>query len=437
MNLFTHADSFSTSTPLAASLRPKTLADFLGQKKFLKTYTPLIQSMKRGQLASLILWGPPGCGKTSFVKALVQELPKIHLIEENATDLGAKRLREIGEQGKYTRITQNQSTLVFVDEIHRLNRAQQDVLLPFVEAGDVYLIGATTENPSYELNSALMSRCRLIVFDPLDERALEDLIERAERHYELTQPLFTPELKDEIVMWTSGDGRSLLNLIEDVLVHVRENQMELPLSSQQFKDLNINKALSYDKDKDTHYDCISAFIKSVRGSDPDAAVYYLARMLEGGEDPKFISRRLMILASEDIGNGDPNGLNLAVSCDQAVRTMGMPEARIPLAQTTIYLACAPKSNTAYTAINQAIEFVKATGNLQVPLALRSSNTALMKKLGYGKGYKYSHDGERGFLAQTFLPDAAKEEKFYEPGERGFEKRMRDFLEWARKGDPST
>lgn len=435
MDLFSQSPASTSSAPLAARLRPATLSDFLGQKKFLKTYSPLIQSMKKGQLASLILWGPPGCGKTSFVKALVQELPKVHFIEENATDLGAKRLREIGEQGKYARITQGQPTLVFVDEIHRLNRSQQDVLLPFVEAGDIYLIGATTENPSYELNSALMSRCRLVVFDPLDDMALMNLLERAQRHYQLEEPLFTPDLQEEIIRWTSGDGRSLLNLIEDVLVHVRENQLVLPMTSQQFKELNISKALSYDKDKDTHYDCISAFIKSVRGSDPDAAIYYLARMLEGGEDPKFISRRLMILASEDIGNADPNGLNLAVSCDQAVRTMGMPEARIPLAQTTVYLASAPKSNTSYNAINAAIEYVKATGNLQVPLALRSSSTSLMKKLGYGKGYKYSHEGERGYLSQTFLPEEAKDEKFYEPGERGFEKRMRDYLEWVKKGDP--
>ncbi|MCC6137241.1 MAG: replication-associated recombination protein A, partial [Bdellovibrionaceae bacterium] len=374
-----------TNAPLAARLRPSTLSDFLGQKKFFKTYSALIQSMKKGQFASLILWGPPGCGKTSFVKALVAELPKVLVIEENATDLGAKRLREIGEQGKYTRITQNQTTIVFVDEIHRLNRGQQDVLLPYVEAGDVYLIGATTENPSYELNSALMSRCRLIIFDPLDESALVSLIERAQKHHELSQALFEPKLQEEIIRWSSGDGRSLLNLIEDVMVHVKETQLSLPLTSEVFKELHINKALSYDKDKDAHYDCISAFIKSVRGSDPDAAVYYLARMLEGGEDPKFISRRLMILASEDIGNADPNALNLAVSCDQAVRTMGMPEARIPLSQVSIYLACAPKSNTSYVAINEAMAFVKATGNLPVPLSLRSAQTALTKSIGYGKG----------------------------------------------------
>lgn len=432
MELF--EQSSTTSAPLAARLRPSTLTDFLGQKKFFKTYSALIQSMKKGQFASLILWGPPGCGKTSFVKALIAELPKVLVIEENATDLGAKRLREIGEQGKYTRITQNQTTIVFVDEIHRLNRSQQDVLLPYVEAGDIYLIGATTENPSYELNSALMSRCRLIVFDPLDEQALNSLIERAQKHHELSLPLFESQLQEEIVRWSSGDGRALLNLIEDVMVHVQETHLTLPLSPEVFKDLHINKALSYDKDKDAHYDCISAFIKSVRGSDPDAAVYYLARMLEGGEDPKFISRRLMILASEDIGNADPNALNLATSCDQAVRTMGMPEARIPLAQVTIYLACAPKSNSSYVAINEAMAYVKSTGNLPVPLSLRSAQTALTKSIGYGKGYKYSHDGERGYRAQTFLPEAAQSKKFYEPNERGFEKRMRDYLEWVKKGD---
>lgn len=432
MDLFQQAETQSTNMPLAATLRPKTLADFLGQKKFFKTYSALIQSMKKGQFASLILWGPPGCGKTSFVKALVKELPKTQIIEENAIDLGAKRLREIGELGKYNRITQNQATLVFVDEIHRLNRSQQDVLLPFVEAGDIYLIGATTENPSYELNSALMSRCRLIVFDPLEEAAMTALIERAQAHHALAGPLFESSLQTDIIRWSSGDGRALLNLVEDVLVHVRENNLPLPITTDIFKDLNVHKSLSYDKDKDAHYDCISAFIKSVRGSDPDAAIYYLARMLEGGEDPKFISRRLMVLASEDIGNGDPNGLNLAVSCDQAVRTLGMPEARIPLAQTVVYLACAPKSNASYVAINEAIEYVKSTGNLPVPLSLRSSKTNLMKNIGYGKGYKYSHDGDRGYQEQTFLPEAAKDKKFYEPGERGFEKRMKDYLDWMQK-----
>lgn len=432
MDLFATANQ--QKAPLAARLRPAKLTDFLGQKKFLKTYSSLIQSMKRGQFASLILWGPPGCGKTSFVKALLQDLPQVQYIEENAIDLGTKRLREIGEQGKYARIAQNQTTVVFVDEIHRLNRSQQDVLLPYVETGDIYLLGATTENPSYELNSALMSRCRLVVFDPLDESALQELIERAQKHYQLSHSLFSPELQTEIIRWCVGDGRSLLNLIEDVLVHVQEGSLSLPLTAEVFKDLHVHKALSYDKNKDAHYDCISAFIKSVRGSDPDAAVYYLARMLEGGEDPKFISRRLMILASEDIGNADPNALNLAASCDQAVRTLGMPEARIPLSQVTVYLSCAPKSNSSYVAINEAIAYVKATGSLAVPLSLRSAQTALTKSIGYGKDYKYSHDGERGYKAQTFLPDDAKEKIFYEPNERGFEKRMRDYLDWVKKGD---
>ena len=432
MQLFETADH--SLVPLAARLRPASLDVFLGQEKFLKTYAPLIESMKKGHLTSLILWGPPGCGKTSFVKALVNELENINYIEENAIDLGAKRLREIGEQGKYQRITQKKPTLVFIDEIHRLNRGQQDVLLPSLEAGDVYLLGATTENPSYELNSALMSRCRLIVFEPLEKSALSQLLQKAQKYHHLTEPLFESDLEQEILLWCAGDGRALLNLVEDVMVHVSQEKISLPIPAEIFKNLHIHKALSYDKNKDEHYDCISAFIKSIRGSDPDAAIYYLARMIEGGEDPQFISRRLMILASEDIGNADPNALTLAVSCDQAVRTLGWPEARIPLAQIVVYLSCAPKSNSSYLAIDQAIAYVKSTGSLPVPLALRSARTALMKTLGYGQGYKYSHDGERGYKAQNFLPEKAREQRFFHIGERGFEKRMRDYLEWARKGD---
>lgn len=432
MELFEHADQ--SLVPLAARLRPESLAVFLGQEKFLKTYAPLIESMKKGHLTSLVLWGPPGCGKTSFVKALVNDLPHLNYIEENAIDLGAKRLREIGEQGKYQKITQKQPTLVFIDEIHRLNRGQQDVLLPFLEAGDLYLLGATTENPSYELNSALMSRCRLIVFEPLDPRALEQLLVKAQKYHNLATSLFDKDLEQEILRWCSGDGRALLNLVEDVMIHVSEDKIALPISAEIFKSLHIHKALSYDKNKDAHYDCISAFIKSIRGSDPDAAIYYLARMIEGGEDPQFISRRLMILASEDVGNADPNAITLAVSCDQAVRALGWPEARIPLAQITVYLACAPKSNSSYMAINGALDYVKATGNLPVPLALRSAQNSLMKSIGYGKGYKYSHDGERGYKAQIFLPEQAQDKKFFQLGERGFEKRMRDYLDWVKKGD---
>ncbi|MCB9072976.1 MAG: replication-associated recombination protein A [Bdellovibrionaceae bacterium] len=430
MDLFQQNDS--KLAPLAASLRPRSLKEFLGQKKFFKTYSALISSMKKGQFASLVLWGPPGCGKTSFVKSLVAEFSDINFIEENAIDLGAKRLREIGEQGRYLRMAQQKPTLVFIDEIHRLNRSQQDVLLPFVESGDIYLIGATTENPSYELNSALMSRCRLIVFEPLDTTSMEELLLRAVAFHEMKEPLLTGDLQSELIAMSSGDGRTLLNLIEDIITHVRENQTPLPLDAATFRELNLVRALSYDKDKDVHYDCISAFIKSVRGSDPDAAIYYLARMLEGGEDPKFITRRLMILASEDIGNADPNALNLAVSCDHVVRNIGMPEARIPLAQVTVYLASAPKTNSSYIAIDKAIDYVRSTGNLPVPLALRSAKTSLMKSLGYGKGYKYSQDGERGWVAQTFLPDEAKNEKFFEPSERGFEKRMREYLQWVKK-----
>jgi putative ATPase len=434
MDLFSVQEQINAkTTPLAAQLRPKNLDEFLGQEKFFSKYSSLLKKFQQGHLLSLILWGPPGCGKTSFVKALTSQLKGVHVIEENAIDLGAKKMKEIGESARYLRRTQNQQTLLFIDEIHRLTRSQQDVLLPYVEAGDLVLIGATTENPSYELNSALMSRSRLIVFEALPEKAMLALIEKAFTSENLSvAELMTDGFLQKLVLAAGGDGRKLLNSIEEIFLLRGSQTVEFPLQETDFEKLNFHQGVRYDKDRDEHYDTISAFIKSLRGSDPDAAIYYLARMLEGGEDPVFIARRLVILASEDIGNADPQALTLAVSAFKAVEVIGLPEARINLAQAVTYLASAPKSNRSYLAINKAQEIVRQSGALPIPLALRSAQTKLAKNIGYGKDYHYAHEGAKGWVPQEFLPTELKNEKFYEPSERGFEKRIKEFLEWLKK-----
>jgi putative ATPase len=432
MDLFTQVHAESSSAPLAEKLRPQSLKAFLGQEHILAKYSSILKQFQEGHWISLLLWGPPGCGKTSFVKALLPYFSKVGYVEENAIDLGSKKLKEIGETARYKKTVENVPTVLFIDEIHRLNRGQQDVLLPFVERGDVVLMGATTENPSYELNSALLSRCRVLVFQPLEEKSLFTLLQRGCEYLSLQSgDLFVPEVEADLIRSCSGDGRKLLNTLEEIYLYYLENKESFPLSTKAFQELNFVQSLRYDKDRDEHYDTISAFIKSVRGSDPDAAIYYMARMLEAGEDPVFIARRLVILASEDIGNADPQALTISVSALQAVELVGMPEARINLAQAVTYLSSAPKSNAAYLAINKAMDVVKQTGNLPIPKALRSAQTALAKKEGYGKDYKYSHDGAKGWQSQTFLPDKIKDQKFYEPTERGFEKRISEYLKWMK------
>ncbi len=421
-----------SNAPLAAQLRPQNLSAFLGQKKFFHKYGPLLKKFKEGHLLSLILWGPPGCGKTSFVKALTQELTQIEVLEENATDLGAKKMRELGESAKYLKQTQRRQTLLFIDEIHRLTRSQQDVLLPFVENGDLILIGATTENPSYEVNAALLSRCRLVVFESLDEAALNALIQKACEHYKTSaEQVMSAEFRKKLLLSVAGDGRRLLNALEEIFLLHSADAEQFPLQEADFEKFNFTQGIRYDKDRDEHYDTISAFIKSIRGSDPDAAVYYLARMIEGGEDPLFIARRLVILASEDIGNADPQALTLAIAGFKAVEVIGMPEARINLAQVVTYLASSPKSNRSYKAINDAMDVVRKQGNLPIPLALRSSQTSTSKSLGYGKDYEYSHEGPKGWIDQPFLPEVLQGKRFYEPSERGFEKRIREYLAWLK------
>jgi putative ATPase len=442
MDLFGHANQGDNEgQPLAERLRPRTLEDMLGQPKILGKSSPWRKLIDSGELPSLLLWGPPGTGKTTFALLLAQKVDA-EFIMVNAVETGAKALRELGDAGRRRRLEYRRRTLVFVDEIHRLNKGQQDVLLPSVEKGDITLVGATTENPSYEINSALLSRCRILVFDRLGPDEILKLFERACAVYDLKPvDVLDPVALDQMIEFADGDGRRAINFVETILNLFRASvsaggeadpsSVKWPLSPEGLRRVLEAPGVRYDKTADEHYDIISAFIKSVRGSDPDAAVYYLARMIKGGEDPVFIARRLVILASEDVGNADPRALTVAISGLQAVELVGWPEAAISLAQVTTYLASAPKSNRSYAALNAATALVEKTGTVPIPLSLRSAKTAAMKGLGYGKGYKYSHEGEKGYQPQRFLPEELGDIKLYEPSDRGFEKNIRQYLEWMK------
>jgi putative ATPase len=435
MELFAHGKESHEGTPLAERLRPQSLSDVLGQKEILSLTSPLRKMIEADRIPSLLLWGPPGCGKTSMAMALAKQT-KHQFISVNAVDTGAKDLKEIGESAKLRRFQFNEGTVLFVDEIHRLNKAQQDVLLPFVEKGDFVLIGATTENPSFRINSALLSRCRTVVFKSLSEEALNSLLERAFRERTVDNSLLSEEAKSFLISQAGGDGRRLINLAEQVLDFVRLENRTNPILKDELPEIFGASLQYYDRKGDAHYDTISAFIKSIRGSDPDAALYYLARMLEGGEDPLFIARRLTILASEDVGNADPRALPLAISGMQAVELIGIPEAAINLAQVVTYLASAPKSNRSYIGLKKAQEEVRKSGTLPIPLSVRNAPTKLMKSLGYGEDYNYAHEGERGWMPQQFLPDQIKDKKFYEPSDRGFEKTLKTYLDWLKGKKPN-
>lgn len=431
MDLFETMSQASPLQPLAERLRPRRIEDFIGQQAVFKALKPFLTHPEN--LPSLILWGPPGCGKTTLAR-LLAERSGARFVNLNAVETGAKEIRELGERAHYNRLQGQDQTLVFIDEIHRLNRAQQDVLLPFTEAGDFILIGATTENPSYELNSALLSRARVVVLQRLTDDDLKAIFVRGCQDLAIDAPVaFENDGREALFTYADGDARKLLAALDMLAAHVRV--ASAPLTAEDVASILQAPSLRYDKKSDEHYDCASAFIKSIRGSDPNAAVYYLARMLAGGEDPVFIARRLVILASEDVGNADPRALSLAVSGLQAVELVGMPEAAISLSQVVTYLSCAPKSNASYVAINEAKALVERTGTLPVPLALRSSRTRLNKDMGYGEGYKYAHEGETGWQPMTFLPDPIKDNEFYRPLDRGFEKTMRQYLDWMKGRRP--
>jgi len=418
--------------PLADRIRPKNLNEYIGQKHIIGKDSALLNAIKQNLLPSLILWGPPGVGKTSLALIIATELKRpFYMI--SAINSGVKDIREVIEKASDTNIFNQDKPVLFIDEIHRFNKSQQDSLLSAVEKGTITLIGATTENPSFEVIPALLSRCQVYVLKSLEEEDLVSLIQHAIKDdLVLSQKQIELKEHEALIRLSGGDARKLLNALEITVNSTQEKKIVIT-NELVLKIVQQNLAL-YDKNGEQHYDIISAFIKSIRGSDPNAAVYYLARMLKGGEDPLFIARRLLILASEDIGNANPNALLLANNCFTAVNVIGMPEARIILSQCVTYLACCNKSNASYLAINDAFNLVDKTGDLAVPLQLRNSPTKLMKQLDYGTDYKYAHDYENNFTEQEFLPDNIKGTKIYEPGNNDRETEQRKYLKklWKEK-----
>ncbi|MEB2786461.1 replication-associated recombination protein A [Algoriphagus persicinus] len=415
------------NTPLAERMRPTRLEDLIGQEHLSAPNSFLFKAIKSGNVPSLILWGPPGVGKTTIANIIANEI-KAPFYTLSAISSGVKDIREVIEKAKF-----QQGVVLFIDEIHRFNKSQQDALLGAVEKGVIRLIGATTENPSFEVNAALLSRCQVFTLNSLGKAELEAMVHQAlEKDVELKKIEVIIEENDALLRISGGDGRKLLNLLEIVIDGINENPSVI--TDEKVMQIAQQKVALYDKSGEQHYDIISAFIKSIRGSDPNAAVYWLARMIEGGEDVKFIARRLVILASEDIGNANPNALLLATNCFEAVKIIGYPESRIILSQCVTYLSSSPKSNAAYMAINQAQALVREKGDLSVPLNLRNAPTKLMKDLNYGKSYKYSHDFPGNFVGQEFLPDEIKGLKLYDPGENARENELRKYLssKWQGK-----
>lgn len=418
---------FSEKAPLAERMRPQRLDDLIGQEHLVGPDGVIRKAIRAGNVPSMILWGPPGVGKTTIANIIAHEVKKT-FYTLSAVSSGVKEVREVIEKAR-----RSSRAILFIDEIHRFNKAQQDALLGAVEKGTITLIGATTENPSFEVNSALLSRCQVYTLNPLSEENLLDLVQAAlTRDEVLSKRDITLREHQALLSLSGGDARKLLNLVELIAETFPEGPIEI--TDDLVMDVAQRRIAVYDKSGEQHYDIISAFIKSIRGSDPNAAVYYLARMVEGGEDVKFIARRMVILASEDIGNANPTALVMATNTFQAVNLIGYPEARIILAQCAIYLASSAKSNASYMAIEGALRTVRETGDLPVPLAIRNAPTKLMKDLGYGSNYRYAHDYEGNFTDMEFLPEALVGTKFFEPGNNPREEELRRYLRalWKEK-----
>jgi len=418
---------FQAKPPLAERMRPSRLEDLVGQEHLTGTNGIIRKAIQAGSIPSMILWGPPGVGKTTIANIIAHEVKK-PFYTLSAVSAGVKDVREVIEKARLSG-----KSILFIDEIHRFNKSQQDALLGAVEKGTITLIGATTENPSFEVNSALLSRCQVYTLNSLGEKDLIRLVRQAvEQDDELKRRQI--ELKEHAALFqlSGGDARKVLNLLELVVESAGEGAALI--TDEVVTNTAQKKIAVYDKSGEQHYDIISAFIKSIRGSDPNAAVYYLARMVEGGEDVKFIARRMVILASEDVGNANPTALVMATNTFQAVTMIGYPEARIILAQCAVYLASSPKSNASYMAIEDAIRVVNETGDLPVPLAVRNAPTKLMKELGYGKNYQYAHGYEGNFVSMEFLPDEISGTKFYDPGNNAREEELRKYLRdrWKEK-----
>lgn len=410
------------SQPLAERLRPSSLDDYIGQSHLVGEGAVLRNMIEAGRISSFILWGPPGVGKTTLAQIIAHRL-QTPFFTLSAVTSGVKDVREVIDKAQRSKFFNTSSPILFIDEIHRFSKSQQDSLLGAVEKGVITLIGATTENPSFEVIRPLLSRCQLYVLKSLSD---DDLLKLLHRAVSADAQLSTRqiEIKEHaaLLRYSGGDARKLLNILE--LVVESEQQSQVVITDQLVVDCLQQNPLAYDKDGEMHYDIISAFIKSIRGSDPDAALYWLARMIEGGEDPKFIARRLVISASEDIGLANPNALLLANAAFDAVNKIGWPEARIPLAEATVYLAASPKSNSAYLAIDKALQVVRSTGNLPVPLHLRNAPTELMSSLGYHDGYKYPHDYPGHYVEQQYMPDALVSEILWQPQPNPAEEKMR-------------
>lgn len=410
--------------PLAERMRPKTLDDYIGQKHLVGEGAVLRRMIDSGRISSFILWGPPGVGKTTLAQIIANRL-ETPFYTLSAVTSGVKDVRDVIEKARSNRFFSQQSPILFIDEIHRFSKSQQDSLLGAVETGTVTLIGATTENPSFEVIRPLLSRCQLYVLKSLEKEDLLELLHHAvekdvilrEKHIELQET-------DAMLRYSGGDARKLLNILE-LVVEAEGDTADIMITDEKVMERLQQNPLAYDKDGEMHYDIISAFIKSIRGSDPDGALYWLARMVEGGEDPAFIARRLVISAAEDIGLANPNALLLANAAFDAVMKIGWPEGRIPLAEATVYLATSPKSNSAYEGIGTALSLVQQTGNLPVPLHLRNAPTKLMKQLGYGKDYKYAHAYKGNFVQQQFLPDDVQNQRIWHAQDNPAEAKLKD------------